>query len=119
MSGSIRSIDQILGLADDGGYLPDLLSRLESANVDMRQFAQDHGSSKVTLTLSVTLGIDRHGQVAIVISDKIKTSEQPKSKSVAWLNGTGGLTAENPAQTRMQIRDAGNGNRELRTPYAG
>ena len=112
---SIRSIDQILGLADDGMYLPDLLGRFEAANIEMRQFAQDYSKSKVTLALTVSLSIDRHGQVNIEIDDKIKTSTPPKRKSVAWLNGDGALSAENPAQTRMQIRTAESGARELRT----
>ena len=114
---SIRSIDQILGLADDGSYLPDLLGRFEEANVDMRQFAQDYGKAKVSLNLQINLGIDRHGQVTIEIDDKIKTSLPPKRKSVAWLSGDGSLSAENPAQSRMQIRTAENGARELRTAY--
>lgn len=97
---SIRSIDQILGLADDGMYLPDLLGRFEAANIEMRQFAQDFSKSKVTLALTVSLSIDRHGQVNIEIDDKIKTSTPPKRKSVAWLNGDGALSAENPAQMR-------------------
>ena len=113
---SLRNIDQILGLAEDGAYLPDLIGRIEAANVDMRQFAQDHGKAKVTIGLKIELEIDRFGQVSITIDDKITTSQPPKRRSVGWLTGDGGLTAENPAQTRMQIRDTGNGARELRTP---
>ena len=109
---ALRSIDQILGLAEDGQYLPDLLDRVEAANVDMRQFAQDHGKAQVKIKLELTLEIDRLGQVSLIIDDKITTSQPPKRKTAAWLNGSGGLTAENPAQTRMQIRDTGNGARE-------
>lgn len=112
---SLRNIDQILGLADDGAYLPDLIDRFEAANVEMRQFAQDYGKAKVGLGLKIELEIDRFGQVSITIDDKITTSQPPKRRSVGWLTGNGGLTAENPAQTRMQIRDTGNGIRELRT----
>ena len=39
----------------------------------------------------------------------------PKHKAVGWMNGTGGVTTHNPAQSRMEIRDAGDGRRELRT----
>lgn len=113
---ALRSIDQILGLAEDGMYLPDLLDRVEAANVDMRQFAQDHGKASVKIKLSIALEIDRLGQVTLTIDDEVTTSKLPKRKTAAWLNGTGGLTAENPAQSRMQIRDTGNGARELRTP---
>ena len=39
----------------------------------------------------------------------------PKHKAVGWMTGTGGVTTHNPAQSRMEIRDAGDGRRELRT----
>ena len=112
----LRSIDQLLWLADGGDYLPDLLDRIEANNVDMRQHSLDYqttAKAKIAITISMTL--DRFGQLEMVIEDKITPPKAPKHKAVGWMNGTGGVTTHNPAQSRMEIRDAGDGRRELRT----
>ncbi|MCG6111305.1 MAG: hypothetical protein MEQ74_03840 [Paracoccus sp.] len=111
----LRSLDQLLSLADNGDYLPDLLSRIEANNVEMRQFAQDfHASAKGKITITIDMKADRFGQVEMVIEDKIVGPKPPKHKAVGWLTGDGALTTHNPAQSRMEVRDVG-GHRELRT----
>ncbi|KJZ31650.1 hypothetical protein TW83_07765 [Paracoccus sp. S4493] len=111
----LRSLDQLLSLADNGDYLPDLLSRIEANNIEMRQFAQDFASSaKGKITLTIDMKTDRFGQVELVIEDKIVGPKPPKHKAVGWLTGDGALTTHNPAQSRMEVRDVG-GHRELRT----
>lgn len=97
----MRSLDQMLSLADAGDYLPDLLSRIEANNVEMRRFAQQYSTTA-------------KGKITITIDDKIVGPKAPKRKAVAWMTGDGGITTHNPAQSRMEIRDAGNGKRELR-----
>ncbi|HHW32665.1 MAG TPA: hypothetical protein GXX24_00770 [Paracoccus solventivorans] len=112
----LRSLDQMLSLADNGDYLPDLLSRIEANNVEMRQFAQDfHTSAKGKITITLDLKVDPFGQMEMVIEDKVAGPKPPKHKAVAWMTGTGSVTTHNPAQTRMEIRDAGDGRREMRT----
>ena len=94
----LRSIDQLLGLADGGDYLPDLLDRIEANNVDMRQHSLDYqttAKAKIAITISMT--IDRFGQLEMVIEDKITPPKAPKHKAVGWMNGTGGVTTHNPA----------------------
>lgn len=111
----LRSLDQLLSLADNGDYLPDLLSRIEANNIEMRQFTQDFASSaKGKITISIEMKTDRFGQVELVIEDKIVGPKPPKHKAVGWLTGEGALTTHNPAQSRMEVRDVG-GHRELRT----
>lgn len=111
----LRSLDQMLSLADNGDYLPELLERIEANNVEMRQFAQDFGTgAKGKITITIDLKTDRFGQVEMAIEDKIVGPKPPKHKAVGWITGTGGLTTHNPAQSRMEIRDAGDGRRELR-----
>ena len=112
----LRSLDQMLSLADNGDYLPDLLERIEANNIEMRQFAQDfQTSAKGKITITIEMKADRFGQVEMTIEDKIVGPKPPKHKAVGWLTGSGTLTTHNPAQSRMEIRDAGNGRRELRT----
>lgn len=112
----LRSIDQLLGLADGGDYLPDLLDRIEANNIEMRQHAQDYATAATSsITVKITQKCDRFGQIELVIEDKIVGPKPPKHKAVGWMTGTGGVTTHNPAQSRMEIRDAGDGRRELRT----
>ncbi len=111
---TLRSIDQIIGLVDDGQYQTELISRIEDTNIDMRQFAQDFGAAKVSIKLSIDIKIDRFGQLELTVDDKITHSQPPKRKGVAWLTGQGSVSNENPAQARMQIRDVGTGAKELR-----
>ncbi|KGJ03648.1 hypothetical protein SAMN04487972_1194 [Paracoccus halophilus] len=112
----LRSIDQILGLADGGDYLPDLLDRMEANNIEMRQHSQDYQTTaKAKVSITISMSLDRFGQLEMVIEDKITGPKPPKHKAVGWMNGTGGVTTHNPAQSRMEIRDAGDGRRELRT----
>ncbi|SCY61921.1 hypothetical protein [Paracoccus tibetensis] len=111
----LRSLDQLLSLADNGDYLPDLLSRIEANNVEMRQFAQDfRGTAKGRITLTIDMKTDHFGHVEMVIEDKIVGPKPPKRKAVGWMTGDGALTTQNPAQSRMEVRDVG-GHRELRT----
>jgi hypothetical protein len=112
----MRSIDQLLSLADGGDYLPDLLDRIEANNVEMRQHTLDYqATAKAKVNISISLSLDRFGQIEMVIEDKITGPKPPKHKAVGWMTGTGGVTTHNPAQSRMEIRDAGDGRRELRT----
>lgn len=110
----LRSLDQMLSLADNGDYLPDLLERIEANNVEMRQFAQDFATSaKGKITITLEMKCDRFGQLEMAITDKIDGPKPPKHKAVGWLTGAGTLTTHNPAQSRMEIRDV-DGRRELR-----
>ncbi|MTH76339.1 hypothetical protein [Paracoccus aestuariivivens] len=112
----LRSLDQMLSLADAGDYLPDLLSRIEANNVELRQFAQDFSTTaKGKITLTIDVKVDPFGHAEMVIEDKIIGPKPPKRKAVAWMTGDGGITTHNPAQSRMEIRDTTDGRREFRT----
>lgn len=113
----MASVDEILGLVDDGQYQPDLMSRIEATLVEARQMTLDTGAAaKARIALTIDLKIDRFGQIELTIEDKITTPKPPKRKGVAWSTTQGGMTAQNPAQTRMEVRDIGHGQRELRSP---
>ncbi len=110
----LRSLDQMLSLADNGDYLPDLLERIEANNVEMRQFAQDFATgAKGKIVITIEMKCDRFGQLEMAITDKVDGPKPPKHKAVGWLTGDGALTTHNPAQSRMEIRDV-DGRRELR-----
>ncbi|MFD1913829.1 hypothetical protein [Halodurantibacterium flavum] len=112
----LRGIDQILSLANNGDYLPDLLQRLEALMTEMRDFSEAYGTAAAgSLTLKLGFKLDRFGQIEMTVDDDIKVPKPPKAKAVAWTTEGGRLTPHNPAQTRMEIRDVG-GTRELRTP---
>lgn len=112
----LRSLDQLLSLADNGDYLPDLIERIQANTVEMRQFAQDFGAAaKGKITLTIDMKMDRFGQIEMAIEDKVVGPKPPKRKAIGWVTGDGAITTHNPAQTRMEIRDAGDGRRELRT----
>ncbi|RJE84008.1 hypothetical protein [Paracoccus onubensis] len=112
----LRSLDQLLSLADNGDYLPDLLERIEANNIEMRQFSQDFSTAaKGKITITIDMKLDRFGQIEMAIEDRIVGPKPPKHRAVGWITGSGALTTHNPAQSRMEIRDAGDGRRELRT----
>lgn len=84
----LRSIDQMLSLADNGDYLPDLLERIEANSIEMRQFAQDfQTAAKGKITLTIEMKLDRFGQLEMAITDKVDGPKPPKHKAVC-----GGVT---------------------------
>ncbi|SMO63914.1 hypothetical protein [Paracoccus laeviglucosivorans] len=102
----LRSLDHLLSLADGGEYLPDLMDRIEANNVALRQHALDYGSdAKGKITITIDLKINRIGQLEMVVDDKIVEPKSPKRKAHAWMNGSGEITAHNPAQARMDFRE--------------
>lgn len=114
----VRSLDQILSLADNGDYAQDFLQRHAELICEMVSFSQAYGAKatgKVQLNIAYT--IDRFGQIDMTIEDKITPPKPPKAKGIAWTAEGGALTTANPNQMRMEIRDAG-GRRELRSPHA-
>lgn len=114
----VRSLDQILSLADNGDYAQDLLQRHADLITEMVSFSQSFGAkASGKFQLSIAYTVDRFGQIEMTIEDKITPPKPPKAKGIAWTAEGGALTTANPNQMRMEIRDAG-GRRELRSPHA-
>lgn len=114
---ALRGIDQILALADNGQYLPVLLKDNSDLVHEIVSHSQAYGAkSKGKLTIEIEYSTDRYGQIDMAVQHKIAAPKPPKSKAVAWATEDGGLSVANPNQRRMEIRDIGNGKRELRSP---
>lgn len=111
----LRSIDQILSLADNGDYHPGLLDRIAAAILETSDFGQAYRTKgKCKIALGIELSLDQFGQIELTVEDKITLPKQPKAKGIAWATTEGRLTPHNPAQTRMEIRETNPGQRELR-----
>lgn len=113
----IRGLDQTLALADNGQYLPTLLQENDELISDIVSYSQAFGAkAKGKLTITIEYSTDRFGQIEISVEHKITVPKQPKAKATAWTADGGGLTVANPNQRAMEIREVGNGRRELRSP---
>jgi hypothetical protein len=112
----IHGIEQMLGLADAGQYLPLVQQELKSLVETLTIHAQGFGKATGKIALSITLTADRTGQIDMVAEHKITEPKMPKAKGSAWAIDGGGLTVVNPFQRRMEIREVGDGRRELRSP---
>lgn len=107
-------LDPLLSMADNGDYLPDLTTRIETLMVEMKSFSNAYGcKAKGKLTLTIDFTTDRFGAVDMTVADTIKVPKQPAAKAVLWATEDGRMTPHNPNQARMEIREA-SGRRELR-----
>lgn len=115
---TIRGLDQILALLDNGNYLPQLLQDNEDLIQEIVDFGQAYGAkASGEVTIKIKYSTDRFGQIDIAAEHGVKAPKPPKSKATAWVADGGGLTVANPNQRRMELRDVG-GKRELRLPHA-
>lgn len=112
----LRGLDQILSMLDNGDYLPQLITDLETLNVEMKDFSQAFGcKSKGKITITLDLTNDRYGQIEMTANHVVKVPKAPAAKAILWTTADGQMTPSNPNQTRMTIREV-DGGRELR-PY--
>lgn len=108
MPSELRSLDQILSLADNGGYLPEMQRRLADLLTETHEFAETYrtkAGAKIKIEVSVTL--NAFGEAEISVKDELSAPKPPKAKATAWLTEDGALTPHNPAQSRMEVRDVG------------
>jgi len=114
----LHGLDQIIGLADNGNYHPDLLARNKALIAEMMDYSRAYGGAKAKgkLTLTIDYTIDRFGQIEISIEDKISHPKAPRAKAIGWTGEDGALTTANPNQKSFEIRDVTPGQREFRVP---
>jgi hypothetical protein len=114
----VRGIDALLLLADNGQYQPDLMARNAALIEELRAFSAAFGGVKAKgkLKIEIDYTVDRFGQIEIVVGDTVTRPKSPKSKGTAWTDEDGELTIANPNQTRFEVRDITNGQREFRVP---
>lgn len=115
-SPDLRGLDQILGVLDNGQYLPQVLDASDKLIAEISDFSQAYGTkASGSLTLTIKYSTDRFGQVEVEAQHSVKEPKPPKSKATVWRSDNGGLTIANPNQRSMEIREV-NGRRELRSP---
>lgn len=114
---ALRSLDQVLSLADNGDYLPELLADHTELIQALKDFANAYGAKATgSFTLKITYKTDQYGALDVAFTHEVKKPKRPGAKAIAWATADGAVTPNNPAQLRFGIRDAGEGRRELRTP---
>lgn len=116
----LRGIDQILTVADNGAYAPQMRADLEKLVQDMRDFSLAFGGVKAKgkFKLEIEMTIDRFGQIDLQAQHETKPPKPPKAKGTAWTTDDGALTPANPNQMRMDLRDVTPPPREFRVPGA-
>lgn len=113
---ALRTIDQILAIPDEGNFLSELLQE----NADLIAELQDHqkaygGAPKGSLSISIAYELGKGGIVNMKASFATKAPKTPAASAVAWVTRDGDLTPENPAQMKLNLRDATAHDRQIKS----
>lgn len=103
----LKSLDQIVALANNGETRTIILSENEELLAEMRRFQELHGGApKGKVKLEIEYVLDLKQAVTIKVTHKIEYPKQPPGKGVAWMSPSGGLTTDNPNQSVFDLRPA-------------
>lgn len=112
----LRTIDQILALADGGDFLSDLLEQHQQLMLDMVNHRLEYGGkSSGSVAINIKYELSKHGDLRMTATHDIKAPKPPAASGVAWMTDNGHLTPENPRQMKLGVRDV-NGVREFTNP---
>jgi hypothetical protein len=101
----IRNFGGLLQSLEDGQLLVDLGRKLDELTIKMMLEANATGSATGELRLTVKLKADGHGIVQADSKIDMKEPKPARAKSVLWMTLEGKLTAENPKQIKLPLRE--------------
>ena len=102
---SIRTFGQLVQSLEDGQLVADLGDKLQDLNGKIARSAESIGKAKGELTLKIKLNAEIGGTVQIDSEITVKEPKMPRARSVMWLNKDNNLSAENPKQTKLPLRE--------------
>lgn len=102
----LRSMDQILGIFNNGEFLPEVIEKMAELQRKMAEFRAAHsGKAKGTFTISIAFEQNKMGDVSMVAVCETKAPKAPPSSAVAYVTDEGLLTLYSPMLAQMQVRD--------------
>lgn len=100
-----RSFATLIHSLEEGQLLVDLTNKLHGLNKVLSEHAAGTGKAKGELVLKIKLTADELGTVEIDNEIRVVEPKPRRSRSIMWLNKQNNLTAENPKQTKLALRE--------------
>jgi hypothetical protein len=111
----LRTLDQIMALPDNGDFLSGFLEEHRNLILALHQHQMEYGGKpKGSFTLKVNYELDRKLTLNMTAKAEVTPPTEPAASAVAWTSADGFVTPENPAQMKMDLRDAGS-HRDIRS----
>lgn len=102
----LRSMDQILGIFNNGEFLPEVIEKMAHLQRDMADFRAAHkGKAKGTFSIQIAFEQNKMGDVSMTAVCETKAPKAPPSSAVAYVTEDGLLTLYSPMLAQMQVRD--------------
>lgn len=101
-----RSFAVFIRTLADGEAEEAISGKLYELLAALREAAENKGgSAKGELTLKLSIAVDARDQVAIKYDVKTKEPAPDHPSAVMWLDKKGHITAENPRQQKLPLRE--------------
>lgn len=102
----LRSMDQILGIFNNGEFLPEVIEKMAELQRKMAEHRATHsGKAKGSFTLQIAFEQNKMGDVSMTAVCETKAPKTPPSSAVAYVTDEGLLTIYSPMMSMMQVRD--------------
>lgn len=102
-----RSLAVLLQAIGEGTFHAECSEELHQMVRKLEQHAYDFSKAKGTITIALTVDIDREGVVTIDPDVKVKVPKPARKKGRFWVTPGGNLSPENPKQQKLPLRDVG------------
>lgn len=110
-----RSFANALRMIGDGDLHDDAGAKLRELLAECSAYTERFESDgKGTLTLTISVKTHANGSVAVTGEVKTKAPSKPKAGSTFWLTRGNNLTADNPRQQKLPLREVPGGRREVK-----
>jgi hypothetical protein len=101
-----RGFGVLLQHIDDGGLHTELSEAVQKLTTDLTDQVEAMGQdAKGTITIVLSLAARRNGTVDVGADVKVKTPKPKRANTLFWATKGGNLTAENPRQGRLPLRE--------------
>lgn len=110
-----RAFSHALRMIGDGDLHDDAGVKLRELLTECAAYTERFESdAKGSLTLVIQVKTHPNGSVAVTGEAKIKAPSRPKAGSTFWLTKSHNLTADNPRQQKLPLREVPGGRREVK-----
>ena len=100
-----RAFARFLEQLGDGEAHAELSAELHRLMETLHDQALATGPTKGALTLKLSFAVDPRGTVDVAYDVAVKEPKRARSKGVFWLTKGNNLTAHNPRQERLPLRE--------------
>jgi hypothetical protein len=105
IDGNERSFSKLLEGLGEGAFHAETSETLHKLTETLFRHAVDFSKAKGTLTMTLSIEVDRDGVVSIDPDVKTKAPKPARTKGRYWLTATGDLARENPRQQKLPLRE--------------